>query len=131
MEIKAPKPIKLTDTAAVTAKIAEAQGKATVRTLAVEDLLAAAEVAEKRLAAMSIPKKYREGCTVRIEPERVANSYKYRAEGTFAYLVRGKAGWALRGVYRDQAKKCPFGGSGSRKLSLSALALNHIPEIEL
>lgn len=80
-------------------RIEAGQGRATARTLNVDDLRWAAGELEDRLDG--IPVVDRVGATAVIGTgDALANSYRYAAHGTFARLERRPTGWALIDTYR-------------------------------
>ena len=123
--------INVTDIKKITDAINEAEGKAQARTLNPYRITSAVEKAERQLNTIGIPKKYWEGCTIYMKPEKVPNSYRSIAHGTFAEVKRFAYGWFLVNVYRGVAGSCSFGEPASEKLSLSVNAKAAIPDYEL
>lgn len=110
--------INITHTAKIIAALDAAQGRATARTISPEDLVAHAAEAEKQMETAGVPKALRRGATLRILPARVANSYKYAAEGTRATLERGSTGWFLTSASRGHCGHCSYGGYGRAQLEM-------------
>ncbi len=114
------KPIKI-DKAhkpALEAAIAAAEGKARSRCLSVDELIREAAEAEDTLHLLGIPKRLRPGSTTHHVPENVPNSYKWRAEGTHAHLLRRSRAWYLTDVRRSWADSKPYGGPDSLRVTV-------------
>jgi len=98
-------------------KIAEvldaAQSGCRSRTATAEDVKHWAARAEARLHGAGVPKAMRKGSVASVEPEKVPNSYRYPAEGTYLHLERGASAWFLIGANRGRAGSCA-GGSAAR-----------------
>lgn len=107
--------------------ISKVEGKARSRRLDAEFVAECAKKAEKLLSSMGIPKASRKGCTVAISPERVANSYRGIADGTYATLERGSSDWFLVSVRRAPAGSCAYGSSERVRVYLSEGAKAAIP----
>jgi hypothetical protein len=102
-----------------------------VRTIDIEYVKDVADIAEKKLEQLGIPKKERIGCMVELKPERVANSYSYPAEGTAARIRRGSERWFLVAVSRTNCGSCPHGGPRIDRLYLSDRAAQAAPTVFL
>lgn len=107
--------------------INEAEKGCTARTLDYDDLLKAIAEAEKKLTTLEIPKKTWVGCTVEIEPEKVTNSYRGRAHGTYAAIERFASGWFMVRCSRIQTGSCSFGEGKRHDLNLTVEAKAAIP----
>ena len=94
------KSIKITDTAAITAALAEVNGKATAHTYThAHQVAAIAEEAEAELEALSIPKKHRAGARYAAQSgSRLANAYKHGAITTGVTLTRNSTGWRVEKI---------------------------------
>ena len=94
------KPIKITDTAAIDAALAEVNGKATAHTYThAHQVAAIAEEAEAELEALSIPKKDRAGARYTAQSgSRLANAYKHGAITTGVTLTRNSTGWRVEKI---------------------------------
>jgi hypothetical protein len=94
------KSIKITDTAAITAALAEVNGKATAHTYThAHQVAKIAEEAEAELEAFGIPKKYRAGARYAAQSgSRLANAYKHGAITTGVTLTRNSTGWTVASV---------------------------------
>ena len=88
---------------------------------------AAVEKAERILTALKIPKKYWDGSEIHILPKKVANSYKYVPEGTFATIERKKNKWILSRVLRGRSGSASHGDNDSANIMLSESAKANIP----
>ena len=118
------KPIKIENVELIEKAINEAQGKARTRLMDISYITWAIEQVEKRLKLLGIPKKHWKGIWFTITPEKLPNSYKDRAEGTYAQVIYSN-GWKLKEVSRVYCQKCKFGGS--RDINLYAeVARAHI-----
>jgi hypothetical protein len=111
---------KITDTAKVIESLNEGQGKATARTLTPHDIEQLAAYGEKRLEELGLAKHYRVGAKAFYSPPRVPNSYKYRAEGTYATITRGSSAWYLTEVRRADTGSQSYGGSARHAIRLTA-----------
>ena len=113
--------INLTNNAKVTAAIKEAEGRATARTVSVEDIV-------KALGKIKVPKSKLNGTVVRWDgAEHFPNAYRYRPESTHwvAENVNGK--WYLTNVYRDT---CPNRTTWRMQINYSEEAIAWILEHE-
>lgn len=98
------RPIKITDTEAIAAAIAAAEGRARERCVSAERLTDFAAEAESRLAAL--PKRLWKGTVVVWRPAGPwARSYKWTAYGTEVIMLRRSNGWVL-----TAAERVPVGG---------------------
>ena len=90
---------------AIKSVIEAAEGKATVRTLAVADLLSKLAAAERMLYYPS--KKDLAGTRVRVHAstEKLPGSYRYKAESTQAVAEFDGKGWILVEVVRDTLRQ--------------------------
>jgi hypothetical protein len=81
-----------------------ANGKASGHTFEyVHQLLKLAEIAERRLEALRLPKKYRAGARfVAVSGEAVPNKYKYTRIATMVKLERGPKCWFLIAAERAE-----------------------------
>jgi len=111
---------KITDTEKVQAFLDEGQGRATARTLSPHDIETLAAYGEKRLEELGLAKSYRAGATAHYHPPRVANSYNYAAEGTYAVVTRGSSEWYLTDVRRVQTGSQSYGGCARHAIRLTA-----------
>lgn len=100
-----------------------------VRTLSVADIEMSIVRAEKKLKMMNIPKKYWSGTVVQMLPERVANNYRFPADGTYVTLKRLKTTWDIESVRRGQTSSCSGGSCERVKLILSDEAKLSISDI--
>lgn len=108
----------------------EVQKGCRARLLDIDDILYATRHAEATLKGLAIPKKIWRGCRVVIEPERVANNYDGRAEGTGATIERTATGWYVVALGREQCRKKPYGGSGpDARLVLTKEAKSALPDV--
>lgn len=90
------KPILLTNTAAVTARLAEVNGRASSHTATPSDLLRDADRLERLLEAFVLRKKERVGAVAIVESgARTPAAYKYHVTRNRCTLVRVRSGWAL------------------------------------
>lgn len=110
--------IKITDTNKVNAAIAEVEGRATARCASAGDVLGLAKYAEVKLAAL-LAKSHWAGAQAHYRPGRVANSYNYRAAGTFFTITRGSSAWYLTSVSRDDVGSQSYGGGDHYDITLS------------
>jgi len=80
--------------------IAEAEGRATVRTITFEQIEYAIERIEKEL---DITAKYMRGVTACVDPnaQDFPRAYKYTPQSTWVKLERCASGWAVIGIWRD------------------------------
>jgi hypothetical protein len=94
------KPIKITDTAAITAALLAVNGKATAHTYThAHQVAKIAEEAEAELEALSIPKKHRAGARYTAQSgSRLANAYKHVALTTCVTLTRNSTSWTVASV---------------------------------
>ena len=90
---------------AIKSDIEAAEGKATVRTLAVDDLLSKLAAAERMLYYP--PKKDLAGTRVRVHAstEKLPSAYRYRADSTQAVCEHDGKGWVLVEVVRDRLRQ--------------------------
>ena len=90
---------------AIKSAIEAAEGKATVRTLAVDDLLSKLAAAERMLYYP--PKKDLAGTRVRVHAstEKLPSAYRYRADSTQAVCEHDGKGWVLVEVVRDRLRQ--------------------------
>lgn len=99
------------------------------RTFSTIDVKIAINRAEEQLKMMNIPKKYWSGTVIQMLPERVANSYKFPADGTYVTLKRMKTTWGIESVRRGHTSSCSGGGCERVKLILSDEAKLSISDI--
>lgn len=92
-------------------EIERVEERCSARLMPVDVIFSAVEEAEGRLEGAGIPKKDWKGTMIYIVPEKVSNSYKARAEGTWASIKRFPSGWFLTDVARVPCGKCPYGSS--------------------
>lgn len=104
-----------------------AEGKSKRRKLDVDDVKLAARKAERKLKELGIPKKSWTGSKIIISPDKVPNSYRWRADGTYAILEKYPSGWFMINVYRDRTGRKPYGGSQTISLILSEKSYNSLP----
>lgn len=90
---------------AIKAAIDAAEGKATVRTLTVDDLTEKLDDAERVL--MWPPKKDLAGTRIRVHAstEKLPSAYRYRADSTQAVCEHDGKGWVLVEVVRDRLRQ--------------------------
>jgi hypothetical protein len=119
--------INISNTEKIRAAITKAEGGATTRLLEPEWLKKAATKAEEQLFLLRIPEKEWLGCKIRSNPEKIPNSYNYRAEGTNATLERFSTGWFLISVGRYQTVKFSYGHLRTDYLILSVAASAAMP----
>ena len=84
----------------ITAALDAVQGKANARTLFAGSVSDLADLAERRLDRLDIPKKYREGARAVFFEADLPGAYKYKAETTRIIVERGKTAWYLVDVSR-------------------------------
>jgi hypothetical protein len=111
--------VKVTDTNKVLEALEEGQGRATARTVDTSDIAALALYGERRLEELGLPKKFRAGATVHYSPPKVANSYNYAADGTYATITRGSSHWYVTDVHRGQTGSQSYGGRDRRSIRLT------------
>jgi predicted RNA-binding Zn ribbon-like protein len=89
----------------VRSAIETAEGKASARTLTVDDLASKLAEAEKML--MSPSKRALAGTRVRIHSstEKLPSAYRYRADSTQAVCEHDGKGWVLVEVVRDRLRQ--------------------------
>lgn len=112
------KPILLTNTDAVAARLAEANGRASAHIATPESLARDAESLERQLDNLFLMKGERPGAVAIVESgARLPAAYKYHVTRNRCTLVRTRAGWALTFV----GKISTWGSSQPRDhLSLTA-----------
>ena len=83
--------------------IDDAQGKATARTISLDDFLAAARRIEN---ALTVPKKYLEGLvySVDINAQDFAHAYKYTPESTQFTVTYKNGTWRVSDIVRAQCR---------------------------
>ena len=81
----------------------DAQGKATARTIDLDDILTAARRIEN---ALTVPKKYLEGLvySVDINAQDFAHAYKYTPESTHFTLTYKNGTWRVSDIVRAQCR---------------------------
>jgi hypothetical protein len=109
------------------AMLAQAQKGCSARLLESADVSAAIRDAEKKLSDLGISKKAWLGCKIVMQPEKVCNSYRQRAEGTGVTLVRAATVWQIESVARVACGKKAHGGYRNDKLVLSEAAVMAMP----
>lgn len=123
------KKINVKNTEKVTSLISEVEKKAKQRLMQpYQSILIDIEKAEKKLNELNIPKKYWLGCSVYIQPEKLPNSYKYKAEGTYMRIEYFASGWFVVSCFRGTCKKESYGGYSPSELWLSDLAQKNIQQ---
>jgi hypothetical protein len=92
--------MKITDTAAITAALAEVNGKATAHTYThAHQVAKIAEEAEAELEALGIPKKHRAGARYAAQSgSQLPKAYKHGAITTGVTLTRNSTGWTVASV---------------------------------
>ena len=92
--------IKITDTAAIDAALAAANGRAHTHTYtSAAQLAALADRAEARLSDLGVAKAKRKGARVTARSgDRLPNAYKYRVTRTSVTLERGASDWFVTRV---------------------------------
>ena len=108
--------IKITDTAAIDAALATANGRAGAHTyhsaLAVRSI---ADAAETRLAEIGVPKALRAGAVVTaLSGDKLPNAYKYVPIRTRIVLTRRATGWFL-----TEIETTKFGAEPGERLTLT------------
>ena len=100
---KKPISIVARNRAALQAVLDEAQGRAKVRTVSVEDIFDACKEAERELTSHGVPKSHLRGVEVVADPcaQKFPNAYKYPPASTQFKAVYGPSGWQLVWVARD------------------------------
>ena len=91
------------NTAAIRDAIAQAEGRAKVRTISPVDIFdAVAEISEK----YTMPKKYMVGLRFSVDPhaQHFPNAYKYVPESTQFCVEYCPSGWFLTGIARETCK---------------------------
>lgn len=100
------KPIIINDTnrARIETAIAEAEGKATARTITFDNIVHACERIEKKLG---VTKKAMEGVyyDVDLHAQNFPNAYKYRAESTQFTVEFSKGKWRLVSIGRSYTRR--------------------------
>lgn len=88
-----------TNKAKIENAIAEAEGKATCRTISFDTIVCATKVIEKRLG---VPKKYLEGVRYDVDwhAQTFPKAYKYRAESTQFIVEFSKGKWRVCNIER-------------------------------
>lgn len=83
--------------------IADAEGRATARTISADDIMDALDAIEKRLG---IPKAHMVGirAEVDVNAQTFPNAYKYRPESTQFTAVRTASGWKVTDIYRGTTR---------------------------
>ncbi len=114
--------MRLTNKDAVEKALDEVQAKARARCLNYEALTSAATRAEKQLRSLGIPRRAWAGCTILVEPARMANSYRGVPLGTYAELEFRNGSWHVVKLFRDAAKRWPHGAPGRSVLVLTDAA---------
>ena len=91
----------------IEALIAEAEGRATTRTLDIEDIKYIVEELDRYMYAHGISKASAEGTTVCYNPngQKFANAYKYIPYSTQVKLLYHNKKWRLTDVSRDVCKQ--------------------------
>lgn len=86
--------INIKNTEKIAAELAKAQGKASARTVSVNDVRYEAGRIKKTLDAHNIPFKVRAGLTWCIDPnaQSFPASYRYKPESTYIFLTFGADG---------------------------------------
>ena len=77
---------------------------------------------EKLLNFLGVAKKDWNDTTIYFKPEKVANSYKYRAEGTAMILRRFSSAWFVTWINRTNCQKTAFGMEKSEYMILTTKA---------
>ena len=102
--------INVNDAVRVADLLAGVQSRCRERCIGAARVASLSHEAETRLARAGIPQAMRAGAAAVITPERLPNSYKYRAEGTHVLLERGKRDWFVLKAWRGVAGSCAGGG---------------------
>ena len=111
--------INASNTAKITALLADVQTGCHARTLDTEDVQAAAHDAEQTLDNAGIPQNMRQGATARMLPPQVAKGYHGSAMGTTVAMQRGGRDWFVVGAGRTYAGKCAYGSNGRLRISVA------------
>lgn len=95
--------MKITNLKKLEALIKEAEGRATARTITVDDVVDALAEAEEHLDRLST-KKDMIGTTVRVDvnAQRFPRAYNYTPESTHFEAEVTKSGWRVTKVYRAE-----------------------------
>lgn len=118
--------INIKNTSKLILAIDNAQKNITARTVTVFDCIDAIKQAEKKLKLLEVSPKYWKDCTIEIKPEKVTNSYKYYASGTYVTIKRFATGWFMIDIGRCESFKRSYGGDRDIILHLSPLAKDNI-----
>ena len=96
--------ISETNRARIEAAIAEAEGKATARTITFDNIVHACERIEKKLG---VTKKAMEGIyyDIDLHAQNFPNAYKYRAESTQFTVEFSKGKWRLVSIGRSYTRR--------------------------
>ena len=102
--------IKITDTAAIDAALAAANGRAGTHTYSSAfHLRYIAEAAEARLEEIGVPKTIRAGAVVTaLSGDKLPNAYKYVPIRTRIVLTRRATGWFVTEIEAAQFRISPF-----------------------
>jgi hypothetical protein len=124
------KKLNVNDKVKVNELISEVEKNAKQRLIqSYELILIDVERCEKKLHELRVPKKYWVDCTIEIMPEKLPNSYKYRAEGTYLRLQRFCSDWFIIACFRGNVQKQSYGTKGNNvRLTLSLTAQKNIPQ---
>ena len=77
---------------------------------------------EKLLTFLGVVKNRWNDTTIHFNPEKVAKSYKYRAEGTAMIIRRFSSGWFVVWINRTNCQKTAFGMEKSEYMILTEKA---------
>jgi len=119
--------INMADIEQVTETIDKAEKGCKARTLPDDFAADMISTAERRLKELRIPQKGWKGCQIIWHPEKVANSYKGKAEGTSITLTRGSNAWFMTHCSRVPAGSVSYGEGVRIELALTESAIALIP----
>lgn len=112
------------NTASIEEAISTVAGRKKAFVHTVADIIAAAERAEERLEALSLPKTHRTGASAICVLEGPGRSYRYTAEGTHVYMTRKAGGWVI-----DAVKIGPVYPGAAARLDLTISKEQHAAAI--
>ena len=113
--------INVTNLEAIAKTIKKVEGKATARTINVNDITETVQLIENKLSTL-LPKKDWNGITVACDPnaQNFPGAYKYDPSSTTFILVRGSSSWFVtsmgRGFCHSETKKFVINMSDEKKM---------------
>ena len=119
--------INTENTKAIQDEITKAEHKCLKRLLDYKRIYDAIKTAENTLDNFGIPKKYWKGVTINLLPGKPSNSYKDRAEGTYATITRFPTGWFMTACHRLIVYSVPRGELPTQYMILTDDAKLQIP----